>query len=119
ALPPWLAPPAGRARVAGRDIAREAGRVRRSIGYVPQLVSADGQLTARENLRLSAAIYHLPGSARNDAIDESLAFMGLSDVGNRLVRTFSGGMVRRLELAPAMLHQPPVLFLPHPTVRPD
>jgi ABC-2 type transport system ATP-binding protein len=111
-----LPPTSGTALVAGADIVREPGVVRRRIGYVPQLVSADGSLTARENLRLSARLYHVPGDLREGAIDESLAFMGLADVGDRMVRTFSGGMIRRLELAQAMLHRPRVLFLDEPTV---
>ncbi|HEY7132769.1 MAG TPA: ATP-binding cassette domain-containing protein [Candidatus Limnocylindrales bacterium] len=111
-----LPPTAGTATVAGADIVREPGVVRRRIGYVPQLVSADGSLTARENLRLSARLYHVPGAGREAAIDESLEFMGLADFGDRMVRTFSGGMVRRLELAQAMLHDPRVLFLDEPTV---
>jgi ABC-2 type transport system ATP-binding protein len=111
-----LSPTAGSATVAGADIARDPADVRRRIGYVPQLVSADGSLTARENLRLSAKLYHLPSRGRDAAIDDSLRFMGLSDVRDRLVRTYSGGMVRRLELAQAMLHRPAVLFLDEPTV---
>jgi ABC-2 type transport system ATP-binding protein len=111
-----LPPTAGSATVAGADVVREPAIVRRRIGYVPQLVSADGSLTARENLRLSARLYHLTRSSREAAIDENLAFMGLSAVRDRLVRTFSGGMVRRLELAQAMLHRPAVLFLDEPTV---
>ena len=111
-----LQPTSGTAAVAGADIRREPALVRRRIGYVPQLVSADGSLTARENLRLSARLYHLPRESREGAIAESLAFMGLTDVGDRLVRTYSGGMVRRLELAQAMLHSPMVLFLDEPTV---
>jgi ABC-2 type transport system ATP-binding protein len=90
--------------------------VRRRIGYVPQLVSADGSLTGRENLRLSARLYHLPRERRDADIAESLAYMGLADVADRMVRTYSGGMVRRLELAQAMLHRPVVLFLDEPTV---
>ncbi|HEX3428671.1 MAG TPA: ATP-binding cassette domain-containing protein [Candidatus Limnocylindrales bacterium] len=111
-----LPPSSGTAIVAGADIVRQPALVRRRIGYVPQLVSSDGSLTARENLRLSARLYHLPGSEREDAIAESLGFMGLSEVGDRLVRTYSGGMVRRLEIAQAMLHQPAVLVLDEPTV---
>jgi ABC-2 type transport system ATP-binding protein len=111
-----LPPSGGTARVAGADILADAGTVRRRIGYVPQLVSADGALTARENLRLSARLYHLPRSEREDLIDQELEFMGLLNVADRLVRTYSGGMVRRLELAQAMLHRPVVLFLDEPTV---
>ena len=94
----------------------EAGLVRRSIGYVPQLLSADGALTGRENLDLSAGLYHLPRAERASRIDEALAFMELDAVADRIVRTYSGGMIRRLELAQAMLHQPAVLFLDEPTV---
>jgi ABC-2 type transport system ATP-binding protein len=111
-----LPPTSGSAFVAGADIVREPGQVRRRIGYVPQLVSADGSLTGRENLRLSARLYHVPGDIREASIDEALEFMGLADVGQRMVRTYSGGMVRRLELAQAMLHRPRVLFLDEPTV---
>jgi ABC-2 type transport system ATP-binding protein len=111
-----LPPTSGTATVAGADIVRDPGTVRRRIGYVPQLVSADGALTARENLLLSARLYHLPRGSRDAAIAEELDFMGLLDVADKQVRTFSGGMVRRLELAQAMLHRPAVLFLDEPTV---
>jgi ABC-2 type transport system ATP-binding protein len=111
-----LPPTSGTAMVAGADIVRDPGTVRRRIGYVPQLVSADGALTARENLLLSARLYHLPRDGRDAAIAEELEFMGLHDVADRQVRTFSGGMIRRLELAQAMLHRPTVLFLDEPTV---
>ncbi len=111
-----LEPTSGAARVAGHDIARDARSVRQSIGYVPQLLSSDGTLTARENLDISARLYHVPRRERQGRIEDSLAFMGLADVGDRLVRTFSGGMVRRLEIAQAMLHRPAVLFLDEPTV---
>ncbi len=111
-----LPPTSGTARVAGHDIIADPGAVRRNIGYVPQLLSADGALTGRENLRLSAKLYHLPSRVRDERIAESLAFMGLVDAADRLVRTYSGGMIRRLELAQAMLHRPAVLFLDEPTV---
>jgi ABC-2 type transport system ATP-binding protein len=111
-----LPPTSGTASVAGHDVVHDAGGVRRSIGFVPQLLSADGALTGRENLLLSARLYHLPRDERDDRIAASLTFMGLTDVADRLVRTYSGGMVRRLELAQAMLHRPAVLFLDEPTV---
>ncbi|HEY7940523.1 MAG TPA: ATP-binding cassette domain-containing protein [Candidatus Limnocylindrales bacterium] len=111
-----LPPTAGRAWVAGHEITGDPSGVRRNIGYVPQLVSSDGALTGLENLRLSARLYHLPRSERDERIAESLAFMGLTDARDRMVRTYSGGMIRRLELAQAMLHRPPVLFLDEPTV---
>ena len=111
-----LPPTSGSATVAGHDIAHEARSVRRSIGYVPQLLSSDGALSARENLDISGHLYHIPGPERRERIEEALRFMGLTDVGDNLVRTYSGGMVRRLEIAQAMLHAPPVLFLDEPTV---
>ena len=111
-----LPPTSGRALVAGYDIAREPRLVRRSIGYVPQLLSSDGALSAVENLDISARLYHIPSADRRRRIDEALEFMGLAEVGSNLVRTYSGGMIRRLEIAQAMLHRPPVLFLDEPTV---
>ncbi|HEX8738923.1 MAG TPA: ATP-binding cassette domain-containing protein [Casimicrobiaceae bacterium] len=111
-----LPPTSGTARVAGYDIVRSAAEVRRHIGYVPQLLSADAALTAYENLRLSAKLYGVSPVEREARIDETLRFMGLVESARRLVRTFSGGMVRRLELGQAMLHRPSVLFLDEPTI---
>ena len=90
--------------------------VRRSIGYVPQLLSADGSLTGWENLLISARLHHVPREERRERIARALAFMNLTDAADRLASTYSGGMVRRLELARAMLHQPIVLFLDEPTI---
>ena len=111
-----LPPTSGSARVAGFDIVTQASQVRRHIGYVPQSLSADGQLTGYENLLLSARLYDIPRRERRERIDEALAFMGLEDVSRALVRTYSGGMVRRLELALGLLHRPAVLFLDEPTI---
>lgn len=111
-----LPPSSGTARVAGFDIIRQSREVRRRIGYVPQLLSADSGLTGRENLTLSARLYSIPRKQRRERIDQALAFMGLAEVADALVRTYSGGMIRRLEIAQAMLHRPPVLFLDEPTV---
>ncbi|HXZ93935.1 MAG TPA: ATP-binding cassette domain-containing protein [Burkholderiales bacterium] len=111
-----LPPSSGSARVGGFDIVREPAAVRRRIGYVPQLLSADGALTGFENLRLSAELYGLPRSERAERIGDALGFMGLADAARKLVRTYSGGMVRRLELAQAMLHRPAILFLDEPTI---
>lgn len=111
-----LRPSAGGARVAGFDIRTAPRAVRRSIGYVPQLLSADGALTGIENLRLSAVLYGVAAAEIAPRIDEALRFMGLEDAATRLVRTYSGGMIRRLELAQAMLHRPAVLFLDEPTI---
>ncbi len=111
-----LPPTSGEAHVAGFDVVRQPSLVRRRIGYVPQLLSADGALTGRENLDLSARLYHLPGDERASRVDEALRFMELEGAADRIVRTYSGGMIRRLELAQAMLHRPSVLFLDEPTV---
>jgi len=111
-----LRPSAGNARVAGFDIVHHAGEVRRVIGYVPQLVSADGALTGYENLLIFAKLYDIPRVERGDRIQEALTFMGLAEVRDKLVREYSGGMIRRLEIAESMLHRPPVLFLDEPTV---
>jgi ABC-2 type transport system ATP-binding protein len=111
-----LSPTSGSAEVGGHDIIASPAEVRRRIGYVPQLVSADGALTGYENLRLSAKLYGLPAGERESRIANALEFMGLTDSAHRVVRTYSGGMIRRLELAQAMLHRPAILFLDEPTI---
>ena len=111
-----LQPTSGTARVAGFDVVREPVAVRRNIGYVPQAVSADGLLTGRENLSVFTKLYAIPRSERRKRIDDALALMGLGDAASALVKTYSGGMVRRLEIAQSMLHEPPVLFLDEPTI---
>ncbi|HTN94646.1 MAG TPA: ATP-binding cassette domain-containing protein [Gallionella sp.] len=111
-----LSPTSGTAEVGGHDIVAAPAEVRRCIGYVPQLVSADGALTGYENLRLSAKLYGLPAAERDTRIAKALDFMGLTDSADRVVRTYSGGMIRRLELAQAMLHRPAILFLDEPTI---
>jgi ABC-2 type transport system ATP-binding protein len=83
---------------------------------VPQLVSADGSLTGYENLLVFSKLYDIPRAERQERINNSLSFMGLLQVGDKLVRTYSGGLIRRLEIAQAMLHRPGVLFLDEPTV---
>ncbi|BCK86702.1 daunorubicin/doxorubicin resistance ATP-binding protein DrrA [Sideroxyarcus emersonii] len=111
-----LSPSSGMAEVGGFNIISSPADVRRRIGYVSQLLSADGALTGYENLRLSAKLYDLPKSEREERIRSALEFMGLVDSANKLVRTYSGGMIRRLELAQAMLHRPAILFLDEPTI---
>jgi len=111
-----LPPTSGSARVVGFDVVRDARQVRRRIGYVPQMLSADSGLTGRENLMLSAKLYDVPRAERARRADDALAFMGLTEVGARLVKTYSGGMIRRLEIAQALLHRPLVVFLDEPTV---
>jgi ABC-2 type transport system ATP-binding protein len=111
-----LPPTSGSARIADFDIVHEAAKVRRVIGYVPQLLSADGALTGYENLRVFASLYDIPSAQRASCIHDAFAFMDLESVADKLVRTYSGGMIRRLEIAQSMLHRPPVLFLDEPTV---
>jgi ABC-2 type transport system ATP-binding protein len=111
-----LEPSSGTARVAGFDIVNEAFEVRKRIGYGPQMLSADGALTGKENLKLSAKLYGMNRADRNKRIADALQFMGLTEAANRVVKTYSGGMIRRLELAQAMLHRPAVLFLDEPTI---
>jgi ABC-2 type transport system ATP-binding protein len=111
-----LPPTSGTALVAGLDISQHADRVRRVIGYVPQMISVDGDLTGYENLRVFARLYDVPRAERKQRITQALELMGLSDAGTKLVKSYSGGMIRRLEIAEAMLHRPPLLFLDEPTV---
>jgi ABC transporter len=94
-----LEPTEGTATVGGYDIRTDPARVRRVIGYVPQLLSADGSLTAWENLMVFARLYHIPRSGRRDRVSDALAFMGLDQAAHTLVRDFSGGMIRRDEVA--------------------
>lgn len=111
-----LPPSAGGATIAGFDIVRQQAQVRRVIGYVPQALSADGTLSGYENLLIFAKLYDVPAADRKVRIDHALRVMELTEAGDRLVRTYSGGMIRRLEVAQALLHGPLVLFLDEPTV---
>ncbi|HEY1596949.1 MAG TPA: ATP-binding cassette domain-containing protein [Thermoleophilaceae bacterium] len=106
----------GRAWVAGHDVASDGLAVRASIGYVPQALSADGALSARENLEFYARVTGVPRAQRQERIAGAVAAMGLADWLDRLARTLSGGMLRRLEIASALLNRPAVLFLDEPTV---
>jgi ABC-2 type transport system ATP-binding protein len=110
-----LHPDGGRASVLGHDVARQPRAVRSTIGLAGQYAAVDGNLTGRENLRMVGALTHQPRSAIPVRADELLERFGLADAGNRLVRTYSGGMRRRLDLAAALVHRPPVLFLDEPT----
>jgi len=111
-----LPPTSGNASIASYDILHHPSQVRRVIGYVPQLLSADGSLTGYENLLIFAKLYSLTRDERKERVQEALDFMGLTEVADRLVRNYSGGMIRRLEIAQSMLHRPKVLFLDEPTV---
>jgi ABC-2 type transport system ATP-binding protein len=110
-----LRPDAGTARVAGLDVVRDAPRVRERIGLAGQYAAVDENLTGFENLEMVGRLYHLGRRAARDRARRLLADFDLSDAGNRLVRTYSGGMRRRLDLAAALVARPPVLFLDEPT----
>ena len=111
-----LEPTAGSAFVAGYDVVHQPRMVRRSVGYVPQLLSTDGTLTGFENLLVFSRLYHVPRRERDRRIDEALTLAGLHDSAGRAVREYSGGMIRRLEIAQTLIHRPLVLFLDEPTV---
>jgi ABC-2 type transport system ATP-binding protein len=111
-----LTPTAGTARVAGIDVMHDPAGVRQRIGLVFQDPSLDDQLTGRENLEFHAFIYSVPASVRRQRIDEMLELMQLTERAGSQVRTYSGGMKRRLEIARGMLHQPQILFLDEPTL---
>jgi ABC-2 type transport system ATP-binding protein len=111
-----LPPTSGQAIIAGFDVARQPQQVRERIGYVPQVLSADGELTGYENMLLSARLYLIPAAERSRRVAEALEMMGLTEARNRLVQTYSGGMARRLEIAQSTLHRPAVLFMDEPTV---
>uniref|UniRef100_A0A7C1FBX3 ATP-binding cassette domain-containing protein n=1 Tax=Ammonifex degensii TaxID=42838 RepID=A0A7C1FBX3_9THEO len=111
-----MRPTSGRATVNGFDVVREAAHVRRSIGMVFQDPSLDERLTAEENLLFHAVLYGVPRQEALRRGAELLALVGLSERRRSLVRTFSGGMKRRLELIRGLLHRPAVLFLDEPTL---
>jgi len=111
-----LPPTSGEAWVAGCDIRREPKKVRAHIGYVPQLLSADGALTGYENLLLSARLYLIPRAERAARIREALEMTELTGAADRLAQHYSGGMLRRLEIAQSTLHRPAVLIMDEPTV---
>ena len=111
-----LSPTAGTASVAGIDVVHDPAGVRQRIGLVFQDPSLDDQLTGRENLEFHAFIYSVPAAQRRQRIDEMLALLQLTDRASSQVKTYSGGMKRRLEIARGMLHQPQILFLDEPTL---
>jgi ABC-2 type transport system ATP-binding protein len=106
----------GDAFINGYNVVTHPSDVRQSIGYVPQLLSADGELTGFENMLMSAKLYGIDRECRKRRIDEVLNFMDLTSVRDKLVNSYSGGMIRRLEIATALVHMPKVLFLDEPTV---
>ena len=110
-----LKPDEGTASVAGLDVVRDAARVRERIGLAGQYAAVDENLTGFENLEMVGRLYHLGRAPSRARAHELLGDFDLSDAGNRLVRTYSGGMRRRLDLAAALVARPPILFLDEPT----
>jgi ABC-2 type transport system ATP-binding protein len=110
-----LRPDEGFARVAGHDVVREGRQVRRKIGLAGQYAAVDENLTGFENLEMVGRLYHFDRGSSRQRADELLDEFGLTDAGKRLVRTYSGGMRRRLDLAAALVARPPILFLDEPT----
>jgi len=111
-----LRPTAGHASILGRDVVRKAAEVRTFIGYVPQEMSVWTDITGYENLLLYAKIYGIPAVHRKKLVWEALDSMGLGGFAKTLVKTYSGGMIRRLEVACALLIKPKIMFLDEPTI---
>ena len=110
-----LAPDSGRGTVLGHDVVREAATVRRLIGLAGQSATVDENLTGRENIRMVGRLSHLTRRRTLERADALLEQFGLTDAANRPLKTYSGGMRRRLDLAAALVSRPPVLFLDEPT----
>jgi ABC-2 type transport system ATP-binding protein len=111
-----LRPSSGKIRVDGHDAASERDAVRRAFGIVFQDASLDDELSAWENMELHAVLYGVPSASLRPRVTEMLGFVDLLDRKDSLVKTFSGGMKRRLEIARGLLHHPKILYLDEPTV---
>lgn len=111
-----LRPNGGSAKIFGYDVVRDSNVIRELIGYVPQEMSLWSDLSGYENMLIYSKIYGVPRDVRSRKIEELLDFMGLSDASGRLVRTYSGGMIRRLEIAIALMRNPRLLILDEPTI---
>ncbi|WP_313693913.1 ABC transporter ATP-binding protein [Halorarum halobium] len=110
-----LKPTGGAITVNGYDVVSESRSVRESIGYMAQETSIDPELTARENVRFACEAYGVPAGRRADRIDELLELVDLADVADKQAKDFSGGMKKRLDVATALAHEPPIVFLDEPT----
>ena len=111
-----IQPTSGETLIYNLNTAKNSEEVRRMCGYVPQDVSADGDLTAYENVLISSKLYGMPPKERKTRIPEVINFLELTDRANDMVNTFSGGMMRRLEIAQALVNRPRVLFLDEPSI---
>lgn len=111
-----MLPTGGKAEVLGDDVVTSAGKVRKNIGLVPQDLTVDDELTGRENMELQSRLYSVSSAEARPRINELLKLVRLEDSQNRQVKTYSGGMKKRLELAEGLIHRPQILFLDEPTL---
>lgn len=111
-----IQPSFGGVYIFGMDIRRESDKIRQIAGYVPQGISIDGEITGYENLLIYAKLYGLSSGERKQRINEVLEYLDLKDRMNDLVKTYSGGMMRRLELAQSLINRPKILFLDEPSI---
>jgi ABC-2 type transport system ATP-binding protein len=111
-----LKPTSGQAMIEGMDVVKDAIKVRSEIGLVPQELTVDDDLTGRENMMLQATLYNVKKSDAIERINELLHLVKLEDAADRMVKTYSGGMRKRLELAEGLIHRPSILFLDEPTL---
>ena len=111
-----LKPTGGKAIVAGLEVAKQQDEVRKVIGLVPQDLTVDDELSGRENMYLQADLYNVPRAEAKTRIEELLKLVNLEDAADRRVKTYSGGMRKRLELAEGLIHRPQILFLDEPTL---
>ena len=111
-----IRPTSGTARVFGTDVLQHPQQVRQMMGYVPQAISVDGDLTGYENLLIFSKLFYVEKSERRARIDEALEFMQLAERADDLVKHYSGGMMRRLEIAQALVNRPRILFLDEPSI---